>query len=272
MKLALAQCPVSFASEPKPCSPHTHTHARVLSQCVGYLTILHGQLPLPGSLTLSHSHSAHPPAEGNDSSSDSIGLGCCCCSSPSVAIDISPRVIPLSTGSLSAAATAALLLPAPGSARLADGFSVISAVLVLVSTSLCNKTGQQNLPSARLCVSQCVCVCDCDCVSLCCFVHAVTCRVVRYVVVLQLSTESSSSSLPHSVANVSSSTASQQRRGVVVCCACRGRIYKFFAYFHFSFNFFVFFFRFALPACASSSISRVRSSHTIALGWLPFEY
>lgn len=161
MKLALAQCPVAFANEPKPCSPHTHTHthARVLSQCVVYLTILHGQLPLPGSLTLSHSHSAHPPAEGNESSSDSIGLGCCC-SSPSVAIDISPRVIPLSTGSLSAAATAAAIAGSrlgSASRRFQCNFGC-AAVLVLVSTSLCNKTGQQNLPSARLCVSQCVCV------------------------------------------------------------------------------------------------------------------
>lgn len=137
-------------------------------------------------------------------------------------------------------------MPAPGSARLADGFSVISAVRRCWCWSPRRSATKRDnrICQAHVCASPSVCVCDCDCVSLCCFVHAVSRRVVRYVVVLQLSTESSSS-LPHSVANVSSSAASQQRRGVVVvvvvCCACRGRIYKFFAYFHFSFNFFVFF-------------------------------
>lgn len=55
-----------------------------------------------------------------------------------------------------------------------------AAVLVLVSTSLCNKTGQQNLPSARLCVSQCVCVWLWLCLSvLLCARCNVSCRALR---------------------------------------------------------------------------------------------
>lgn len=236
----------------------THSHSLSLNALLfAYSTILHEQLPLLGSLTLSHSRSAHPPAEGNDSSS--IGLGCC--SSPSVAIDISPRVIPLSTGSSAAVAGSRL-----GSAgrRFQCNFGC-AAVLMLVSTSLCNKTGKQNLPSARLCVFLCVCLCvrKCNCVSLRCFVRAVSCRATSSCSSCQRNRRRCRIPSQTSPAIAIASQQRRRRRGVV-CCACRGRIYKFFAYFHFSFNFCCFCFRVRL-FCAYVP-------RTIALGWLPFEY